>query len=278
MLVLLAAGTHRINVSLEGHLVEAEEPWDVGTLPDGNALRVFSLGFDRLIADLYWLRTVNYLGHEKVHAAGFPHVYKLGELVTDIDPTFKTAYSVMHSALTVLRPDYERAVTLLEKGVKHIDWWKLHFLLGYTLYADLGEYERAAKHIQRATELPGGPTYLPLLASRLLANAGDPDTAIAFVAARIQETAHEETKERLRQRLRDLVIQRDLGRLNAAIERYRAARGAPPGHLNELLVGGFASLLPRDPEGNPYRIEDGKAITDLEHDTLEVHRRVKTKE
>ena len=56
---------------------------------------------------------------------------RLAELVTDIDPEFKTVYSVMNSVLTVLSRQPEAAVALLDKGIRHIDWWKLHFLQGY---------------------------------------------------------------------------------------------------------------------------------------------------
>ncbi len=271
LLCALGWGVHRTNVGLEGQHYELVRPGDIGTLPDGKALRVLSLGFDRFVADLFWLRTVNYVGDERSAKISYPAAARLGELVTDIDPQFRTVYTVMNSVLTVLSRQPEAAIALLEKGIRHIDWWKLHFLLGYNYLFETGEYDKAAEQMSLAASKEGGPPYLPLLAARLYANAGDPETAMVFVQARMANAATEEEKEGLARRYRDLWIARDLGKIGAAIEAYQETHAEPPADALTLVQAGLLHPEPRDPMGNPYLIEDGVAKTSIEYDELRIH-------
>jgi tetratricopeptide (TPR) repeat protein len=271
-LVLAALGIHRANAALEARMVDLRDPGRVGALPDGRTLRVLSLGFERLVADLFWLRTVYYIGDEEVHAAGYPDAERLAELVTDIDPKFKSAYVLMNSVLTVLKPSPDAAIQLLEKGIEHNPRsWKLHFLQGFTLFYDKHDYERAAEHIEKAYRL-GGPTYLQLLATRLYAEAGSAETAMAFVRARLRETGNPQVKRRLERRYVSLWVTRDLARIDRAIEAYRASGAGEPPDVNALVREGLLDAEPRDPEGNRYRIRDGVAEAEVEFEALEVHR------
>lgn len=262
-LCVTATAAHRVNRALEARVEASQDAGGVGALPDGKALRVLALGFDRLLADLFWLRTVYYIGDERSDAAGYPDLERLGQLVTDIDPEFRTVYVVMSSALTGLRGDPDAAIRLLEKGVKHVRYWKLHFLLGFTYFIERVDYESAARHLTIAANEQGSPPYLPLLASRLYNQAGDPETALAFIGARLREAENPSTRAALEKRYWDLWITRDVRRIDAAIAEFSAERGAPPREVGELVAAGLLEREPRDPEGGAYRIEDGRAATDL---------------
>ncbi len=271
LLVALGVGVHRSNLSLEQRIQQVRPSGDVGPLPDGRALRVLSLGFDRLLADLFWLRTVYYVGEENSTAAGYPALDRLANLVTDIDPGFRTVYVVMSGAIGALKGDPDAAIALLEKGVQYVDYWKLHFLLGFNYFAERSDYAAAGEQMRLAASKEGGPPYLPLLSARLYAQGGDPETAIAFIRARLAETEHEETRRALEKRYWDLWITRDLQAIDAAIEAHRGARGGVPGDVAALVEAGLLEREPTDPKGGSYRIENDLAATDLEYERLEVH-------
>ncbi len=271
VLCVLGWATHRTNASLEGEVYQTVRRGDVGVLPDGKVLRVLSLGFDRLVADLFWLRTTDYIGDQSSAETGYPAAARLGELVTDIDPYFRTPYSVMNSVLTVLSHQPEAAIALLDKGLRHSDWWKLHFLQGYNYLFETQEYEKAAEQMQLAASKPGSPPYLGLLAARLYAQAGDPETAMAFVGARIANAASKEEKAGLVQRYNDLWITRDLRIIDTAIKAYEERQGEKPAAVQALLRAGLLRSQPRDPAGNPYLIQDGAAATSMEYERLTVH-------
>ncbi len=269
-ILALSTGVWRTNQVLEGQSAEQKILGEVGPLPDGHALRVLSLGFDRLLADLFWIRTLYYIGDERSQASGYPAAARLADLVTDIDPYFRTVYTVMPGALSGLARDPDAAVALLEKGVQHVEYWRLHFYLGFNYFFWYLDFARAAEQMQAATELPGGPPYLPLLAARLHAEAGDPETAMLFIRERLAQAATPREREQLEKRYWDLWITRDLARNDEAIEGFGAENAAPPADVAALVRTGLLEEVPLDPRGNHYRIEAGRAATDLEYEKLEV--------
>jgi hypothetical protein len=268
---LVVVGIHQTNRALDVYRHPMSAPGQVGPLPDGKTLRILSLGFERLVADLFWLRTVYYIGDKEAGEAGFPDVKRLADLVTDIDPYFQGVYVNVDSILTVLAPRPHEAIELMDKGIRYIpDYWRMYFLQGYNYYNFLGDFETAGDLMTQASER-GGPDWLPLLATRLYSHAGKTGTAIAFLTARIEEEQSDPVREVLESRLRDLLVHRDLKRIDRAIRRYTKKRGGPPSNVEALVRTGHLAELPRDPDGNRYEIRDGRAWTSLSVEPLIVH-------
>jgi tetratricopeptide (TPR) repeat protein len=270
--VLIAAwAVHGTNQRLESRMVARAPDGDVGVLPDGNVLRVLSLGYERAVADLFWIRTTYYVGDEHASSADWPAAERLANLVTDIDPHFDSAYVVMASVLSGLRTDPDAAIRLLEKGTAHSQYWRIHFLLGFQYFMEKSDYVRGAEHIQRAFEL-GGPQYLQFLVSRLYSHAGDPSTAMQFIAARLATEETPEIRAQLKQRYSDVWITRDLGLIDAAIEKFRAARAREPKTIADLVAAGFLDSAPRDPKSGAYSIANGRAKTELPYEFQRVNK------
>ncbi len=269
-LLLAAWAAHQSNLWLESRRVELVSDGSVGVLPNGKALRVLSLGFDRLVADLFWIRTVYYVGDPDDSKAKWPAAEDLANLVTDIDPHFDSAYVVMASVLGGLRRDPDAAIRVLEKGAAVSKYWRIHFLLGFTYFMDKQDYVRGAKSIERAIELGGGPPYLQFLVSRLYNSAGDPETAMQFIEARLRNEEQPEVRAQLLQRLSDLWINRDLDAINAAIAKYREAKRADPKSVQALVEAKLLPALPHDPKGGPYGISEGRATTEIPYEVLKL--------
>lgn len=268
--LLAGVAAHDANLRLEGHIVQVKPDGEVGVLPDGNVLRVASLGYERAVADLFWIRTVYYVGDESATAANWPAAERLANLVTDIDPQFDSAYVVMGSVLGGLRRDPDAAIRLLEKGAATSQYWRIHFLLGFQYFMEKSEHALGAKHLERAFAL-GGPQYLQFLISRLYSHAGDPSTAMQFIAARLATEETPEIREQLRKRYRDIWINRDLGLIDAAIERFRASNSRDPVSIAELVASGALASEPRDPDGGRYSLAEGRAKTDLEYEVMKLN-------
>lgn len=270
-LVLAAVAVNWTNHGLEARMIERKADGDVGPLPDGNVVRVLSLGFERVVADLAWIRTAYYIGDEVSSEAHWPAAERLGQFVTDIDPYFDSAYVTMSSVLNGLRSDPDAAIRLLEKGAPHSKYWRLHFLLGFQYFMEKGEYEKGAKSLELAHQY-GGPPYLVSLISRLYATGGDVTSAMQFVAARLQNEESPEIRAKLEERFSDLWITRDLDAIDAAIEKYRDARHKDPKTIAELVAGGFLPTEPRDPKGGAYRLADGRATASIPHERITIYR------
>ena len=87
-----------------------------------SAMKRLALGYDALLADVYWIRAVQYFGGQRLaERARHKHdlVYPLLDITTTLDPYFNIAYRfgsvfVAEGAPNPGRPDL--AVKLLEKG------------------------------------------------------------------------------------------------------------------------------------------------------------------
>ena len=269
---LLLAGACGVGITnrwLEAHGVSRLAGGDLRVLPDGRALRVASLGFERLCADLFWIRTVTYVGDEAASAAHWPAAEALANLVTDIDPHFDTVYVVMASVLNGLGSDPDAAIRILEKGASVSSYWRIHFLLGFQYFMEKQDYERGAAALQRATEL-GGPPYLQFLVSRLYTSAGDPTTAMQFIVARLRNEENPDVRAKLEKRLSDIQINRDLGWIDTAIASFRESHHRAPKSVRELVDARLLPAMPRDPKGGEYSIADGHATTEVPYEVLSV--------
>jgi hypothetical protein len=125
-------------------------------------------------------------------------------------------------------------------------------LLGFNYYFELRDDAKAADYIARASRLPGAPQYLAPFATRLYVSAREPQVAIDFLAQMYAQTADENVKRVLEQRLKEVVVERDLQLLEEAVSRYRERYKRAPDRLEDLMEAGLLRELPREPFGGQY--------------------------
>ena len=225
-------------------------------LPKGEYLKPALLGYHHLGADMLWLRLVQVVGKKRNSADEYEWMYHALDVLTTLDPQYAYAYYAGGVILGDLanRPDLSNR--LLEKGVSaNPEVWNIPFLLGYNYYFLLGDPTKGAEYIMQAARLPDGPTYLPGLATRMAAEAGSPATALAFLETRLRETQDPEMRKFLVNRMKEVIIERDLRILEVAVEAYRMQHRAFPATLTDLVVAGAFPSLPQEPFGGDYRLD-----------------------
>ena len=89
----------------------------------------------------------------------------------------------------------------------------------------------------------------------MAAEAGSPDTALVFLEARLLETKDPQMRESLAERMKEVIIERDLRLIEGAVEAYRAQYLAPPTTLTDLMITGALPILPREPFEGVYRLD-----------------------
>jgi len=214
------------------------------------------LGYHHLGADILWLRLIQVIGKKRNSADEYEWMYHALDVITTLDPQYAYAYYVGGNILGDLanRPDLSNR--LLEKGVKaNPEVWYIPFLIGYNYYFLLGDPAKGAEYIMRAARLPDGPAYLPGLATRMAAEAGNPDTALALLEARLTDTQDPEMREILAYRIKEVIIERDLLILESAVGAYRTQHRALPATLTDLVVAGVLPNLPQEPFGGDYQLD-----------------------
>jgi hypothetical protein len=186
LVLLLAAG---LVPSLEGridHEIETlgAEP-DVSSVWTGPVVRAFSLGFSDALADLYWLRAVQYYGREKLAnaPARYADLLPLLETATELDPRFEIVYrygAVFLSEQVPIgagRP--ENGVAFLKKGADRNPLnWSLRQDQGLFTFVYLGDSVGASAVLRQASEIPGSAPWLKPLAAKVLADGGNLEASL----------------------------------------------------------------------------------------------------
>jgi tetratricopeptide (TPR) repeat protein len=199
---------------------------------------------------------VQIVGKKRNSADEYEWMYHALDVITTLDPQYAYVYYAGGVILGDLANRTDLSNRLLEKGVDaNPDVWNIPFLLGYNYYFLLNDPTKGAKYIMRAASLPDGPSYLPGLATRMAAEAGSPDTALAFLEARLRETHDPEMREILATRMKEVIIERDLRLLENAVEAYQAQHRASPATLTDLVAAGALSGLPQEPFGGDYQLD-----------------------
>jgi hypothetical protein len=242
---------------LQGHLDQqrAATPKLQGFLylPQGEYLRIAVLGYEQVVADFLWIQAIQVMAGPKVSkeaGAWLPHAL---DVITTLDPLFVQAYEVGAIALTTFVHMPEESNKVLEKGImNNPQVWQLPFLLGFNYYFDFSDDQKASEYIARASRLPGRPEYLPAFAAKLYVSARNPQVAIDFLTQVYAQTTEENVKRILEQRLKEVVVERDLLLLEEAIRRYWQTAGSPPENLEDLVRMGILRELPTEPFGGRY--------------------------
>ena len=225
-------------------------------LPKGEYLKPGLLGYHHLGADILWLRLIQVIGKKQNSADEYEWMYHALDVITMLDPQYAYAYYAGGIILGDLANRPDLSIRLLERGVSaNPDVWNIPFLLGYNYYFLLGDPVKGAEYIMKAASLPDGPSYLPGLATRMAAEAGSPDTAMAFLEARLRETQDPEMREVLAKRMKEVIIEQDLRILERAVEAYRTQFQTFPSTFTDLVVAGALPILPQEPFGGDYQLD-----------------------
>lgn len=170
----------------------------------GAKLRGFSLGLEGLIADWYWMQSLQYIGNKLVNSKENLNLenltslnprllYPLLDNATDLDPQFMVAYS--YGAVVLPAIDPQLAIKIAEKGIaNNPSEWRLYQHLGY-IYWRLNDYEKAAQAYDEGAKIPGAPSFMKLMTAQMRNEGGSRETARAIYEQMFREAEDEQTKE-----------------------------------------------------------------------------------
>jgi tetratricopeptide (TPR) repeat protein len=237
-------------------------------------LKRLSLGYNGLLADIYWTRAVQYFGYQHhEHSTDFHLLSPLLKIAVELDPKLVPAYQFGSNFLSPKPPngagEPEKALALATYGVQHNpDQWKLYYNLGYFYYTEFKDYAKAADVFARGAQLPVTNEFMPILAARMAQHAGEYDTAKMLWFTTYQSTKEPQIQKNAVDHLKALRVDEDVTQLEKLVERYRRDHGRLPKNILDLETAGYIRGTPIDPNGRPYRLT-GDGRIEVEHpDTL----------
>jgi len=256
---------------------------------EGKRLRGYALGTEGLLADWYWIMSLQYLGAKLVENSDKdvnlddltnlnPRLlYPFLDNATDLDPSFYAAYS--YGAIVLPAIDSQKAIELTEKGIRNNpDKWRLHQYLGYIYWREKN-YEKAAETYEAGAKIAGAPPFMLQMAALTRSEGGSRDVARAMYQQMLDESEDEQSKRNAQLRLFEIAATEELEALNALLESIKSS-GRCPARLSDTFPQLAKIKLPNngefridrsgtlvDPTGVPYDYDPAACITKLNKDS-----------
>ncbi|MCK4549613.1 MAG: hypothetical protein KAU49_05570 [Candidatus Krumholzibacteria bacterium] len=136
-------------------VLEGKAKNEISYLPSSEFMKMASLGYRDLAADLYWFRAVQYYGGYRLSQNDIHLFNHLAEMITDLDPHFIGAYKLSALVITEDLGNFAAAKNLMEKGLRHNpdDYW-LTFEMGFLHFLEGRDYRESEKYFRVAATLP----------------------------------------------------------------------------------------------------------------------------
>jgi tetratricopeptide (TPR) repeat protein len=230
-------------------------------LPSGSFLKKLSLGYNGLLADIYWMRAVQYYGGKRLkNEPGFRLLEPLIDIATTLDPQSLHAYRFGSVFLSEREPvgagQPERAIALLQRGIEHNpDEWQLHRDVGFIYYWFLNDYKKAAESFLEGSRNPKAAVWMKTFAAQLLAQGGSREVARFLWQEVYQTSENQRMKENAREHLQKIRAEEDIEMLQVLITRIEAKTGRKIGSVDQLVDLGVFKSPPSDPNGFRYILD-----------------------
>ncbi len=288
-LTLIGVAAAFVLVFVLSNFIDAERPRlpesyeDADLALQGKRLKGWALGAEGLLADWYWMNSLQYVGTKILRGPeGGVNIddlrplkprllYPLLDNATDLDPHFMAVYSYGASVLPAIDP--AQAIALTEKGIaNNPQEWKLYQYLGY-IHWRLKDYEKAAEAYENGSDLPGATAIMRQMAAVMRTRGGSRDTARQMYEQMLAEAEDQQSRSLAELRLMELDSLDERDAMNEQLKKIADGSGKCPQQLKEIVPFLARVKLPHnkdfrinsdgdlvDPAGEPYRLDREKCV------------------
>lgn len=262
LLLLLLVAVAGIQARIEEELGEYRATEEILYVEDGELLKKALFGFENLAADLYWLRTVQYFGGQRMQVTdkNYDLLEPLLNITIDLDPDFKIAYTYGATFLSEPFPMGAglplKGIEIIERGMKnHPEYWRFYLDKGFIYYWHLQDCEKAADVFLEGSELPGAPYWMVATAGRTLAGCGKRQTARELWQILYETAETDQQRDNAMTHMKQLDALDQMDALRDVIDTYRKKTGTFPKNWQDLIAAGLLREVPLDPAGSPYVLD-----------------------
>ena len=235
----------------------------------GARLKGFSLGFEGLIADWYWMQSLHYLGDkiisnpkakislDNLTALNPRLLYPYLDNATTLDPKFTGVYEFGATVLPAI--DKNQAIKLIEKGISdNPNEWRLYQHLGY-IHWRLGDFEKASEVYAAGAKIPGAPPFMQMMTAKMKSDGGSRETARVIYRQMFDEAADEQVKKSAEMRLLELDSLDERDAIQNALREFQTKHNRCAGNWREVLPLLQTVKLP---SGRDFRVDQSNNLVD----------------
>lgn len=224
---------------------------DTSSVWTGRVVRALSLGYSDMLADLYWMRAIQYYGRQKLAGTGFADLAPLLDTAAELDTRFSIVYrygAVFLSESSPIGAGMPKlGLALLQKGADRNPLeWRLRQEEGLFTFFYLNDPKRGSEILLRASKIPEAPDWMAALAAQVLSKGGELEAALTMWSiireqsepGMLRDNAGDQIKI-----VRSRILARDL---QAEVQSYQARTGDRKSSLAQLrqagVINGFVDL------------------------------------
>jgi tetratricopeptide (TPR) repeat protein len=258
----------------------------------GAKLKGFSFGLEGLLADWYWMQSLQYIGGKIVNSNEDLNLENLNSLnprllypyldnATNLDPHFMAVYE--YGAVVLPAIDAGEAIKIAEKGIaNNPNEWKLYHQLGY-IYWRLGNYEKAAETYAEGAKIAGAPPFMKMMSARMRSDGGSRDVAREIYLRMSEESDDKRVKDNAAIRLLEIDSSDERDAIRAALQNFKAKNGRCANNWQEIfpLLLGVKLSSGRDfradksndlidPTGAPYVLDKQNCDVKLDFEKTKI--------
>jgi tetratricopeptide (TPR) repeat protein len=270
------AGVWRLQHSIDAQRAALSQERDDVLLRSGKLVKLMSLEYAPLMADIYWTRVVQYYGNKHVRGqANLELLWPMLDITTTLDPNLLIAYRFGAMFLSQRAPSGagrpDLAVQLIQRGIQaNPDYWRLYEDLGFVYYFDLKDYQKASQAFLEGSKKPNAQLWMKVMAAKVASEGESFETSMFLWKDIYNSTADPSVKKNALLHLQLLKAKEDCRQLDLLADEYAKRFGKRPARMSEMVQAGMLSGIPGDPLGFAYIFgEDGKAELNLDSPLLE---------
>ena len=259
---------------------------DEDLILQGARLKGFSFGFEGLLADWYWMKSLQYVGNKILNSTQDVSMENLKPLnprllypyldnATTLDPKFLSAYQ--YGAVILPAIDNELAIKLSVKGIENNpNEWRLYHYLGY-IYWRLENHQKASEIYEQGAQIAGAPDFMRLMAAKLKSEGGSRETARTIYRQMLNDAADISIKQNVEMRLLELDSMDERDAIRMALKEFQKNNNRCANNWQEIFPLLQPNKLPGnrnlridklnnlvDPTGAPYVLDKGNCDVRLD--------------
>jgi len=259
-------GVWRLQRKISMQRAEMDQEQDEVLVRSPKLMKLATLEYGTLVADIYWTRAVQYYGGKRLgQDTNLESLWPLLDVATTLDANLIPAYRFGATFLAqpeprgAGRPDL--AIQLLQRGIDaNPGYWRLYQDLGNVYYLNLKDYSKAGEAYLEGSRKPGAAAWMKVMAARFLEKGESRETSVMLWTELYESSTDEAIKQNARINLELLRTDEDIDHINEIAEQFAERTGHPPRSVREMAQAGLITGEPLDPRGVPYVINrDGKA-------------------
>jgi tetratricopeptide (TPR) repeat protein len=260
-LLLGFGGVWNVQHNIDAQTAALHQEQDDLVLRSGPLLKVMSLEYAPLLADIYWTRAVQYYGNKHARRDGnIVELWPLLDVTTTLDPHLVVAYRFGAMFLSdpapqgAGRPDL--AIELIQRGIRqNPEYWRFYQNLGFVYYFDLKDYQKAAAAFLEGSKNPDSQVWMKVLAARIL-EQGETRATSVFLWNEIYQSATDPAiKQNALTHLQLIRAEADCEQLNTLAAQYEKRTGRRPSNMRDLINAGLLTRAAVDPLGFVYSFD-----------------------